>query len=142
MEEAWNKKYGRQVQPILDQYSRRENYRVVQQFFSLGSCVLVRNHILLEMSAMKYAVDLPQFCGGHRLSRVKIDWHRWDQSFTQSSEEPSDSCLVCASLYFIRENMLLWTMIFLLQMRLQHLRRRECIPELLSRSENVSRGFH
>ena len=98
----------------------------------LGLCVLVVNNIRFSMMAIQYAVGLPIFCGGWRLSRGVIYRHIWAQIFTQILEEPFYSCFLCVSLYFIRENLLLWKLVFVLQMGLLQLWQRECMSELLS----------
>ena len=97
----------------------------------LGLCVLVVNNIRFSMITIQYAVGLPIFCGGWRLSRGVIYRHIWAQIFTQILEEPFYSCFVCVSLYFIRENLLLWKLVFVLQMGLLQLWQRECMSELL-----------
>ena len=98
--------------------------------FPLGSCVSGGNHILFEMRAIQSAMVLPWFCGGHILSRGRIDWHSWAQSFTQILEEPLESCFGCAILSFTQPNILWWTVVFVFKMGLLHLRRRECMPAL------------
>ena len=68
----------------------------------MGSFVLGRNHIILEMSTIKYALGLHQFFGSHIFSRGRIERHSWTQSFTRSLEGPLDSFFGCVSLYFLQ----------------------------------------